>query len=82
MAALNSANDRTTQRLRRIARIWGALVIAAVTFVLIGYLSNWIATGTGAPYAAEDYSPIGNLPPLFIFLSAVGQMHRLAQDYP
>ena len=72
MLESNDADDRTTQRLRRIARIWSALVIAVVAFVLIGYLSNWIATGTGDPYAAEDYPPIENLPPLFIFLSAVG----------
>jgi hypothetical protein len=48
------------------------LIIAVVAFVLIGYVSTWITTGTGDPYAAEDYPPIENLPPLFIFLSAVG----------
>ena len=72
MAALNSASDRTTQRLRWIARIWSAIVIAVIMFILIGYVSNWITTGTVDPYAAENYPPIENLPPLFMFLSAVG----------
>lgn len=72
MSNLNGSDDRKTQWVRRIARVWGALVITVIVLILMGYVSNWIKTGTMDPHAVEDYPPIENLPPLFIFLSAVG----------
>ncbi len=62
----NGVGDRATKWIRWIARIWSALVIAVVVFILIGYLGNWVTTGTVDPYAVADYPPIENLPPLFI----------------
>ncbi len=71
---LNSGgvDDRATKWIRWTARIWGALVVVVMVFILVGYVGNWVRTGTADPYAAEDYPPIENLPPLFMLLSAVG----------
>ena len=61
--------NRSTNRIRWIARIWGMLIILIVLMVLIG---NVLGPEGGDPYAREDYPFIENLPPLFIALSAVG----------
>lgn len=68
----NVIGDRTTKRIRRIARIWGTLIAAVVFLVLLGYAWNWVTTGQADPHAAEDYPPVENVPPLFGLLSAVG----------
>lgn len=64
--------SRTISRIRWIARIWGVVIVALALFVLIGYAWNWVTTGRADPYAAEDYAPIENLPPLFGLLSVIG----------
>ena len=69
---MGGADDFATRRLRKIARIWGTLVVAVTLLVLIGYASSWVTTGTADPHAVEDYPPIENMPPLFVVLSAVG----------
>jgi hypothetical protein len=58
--------------MRWIARIWGGLVFVIALFIFVGYASNWVTTGTADPYAAEDYPPIENLPPLMMLLGALG----------
>ncbi len=68
----NDTGDSKTKLIRRIARIWGTLVIIIALFFIVGYASNWVKTGVADPYAAEDYPPIENLPPLFMILSAIG----------
>jgi hypothetical protein len=40
--------------------------------MLTGYTWNWITTGVADPHAVEDYPPIENLPPVFMFLSVLG----------
>ena len=72
MADDNNAGDRTTKRLRRIARIWGAVLAALMLLVLIGYLGNWVTTGDVDPHAVADYPAIENMPPLFSLLSVLG----------
>ena len=72
MANIKYANDRTTKRVRWIARIWGTVIIGITLLVLIGYAWNWVTTGKADPHAVEDYPPIENLPPLFIGLSVLG----------
>ena len=72
MANVNNAGDRATRWIRWIARIWGTLILGITLIVLIGYAVNWVKTGKADPYAAEDYPPIENLPPLFVVLSATG----------
>jgi len=72
MSNVNISSDRMTRRIRRIARIWGAVVIAVILLILSGYLWNLVTTGQADPYAVEDYPPIENLPPLFAVLSALG----------
>jgi hypothetical protein len=72
MPNVNEVGDRTTQRIRWIARIWGAILIAFTLVMLIGYTWNWVTTGEADPYTVEDYPPIENLPPLFGLLSVVG----------
>ena len=63
---------RATKRVCRIARIWGAVIIVLVLLVFASAVWNLLSTGTIDPYRAERYPPIENLPPLFIFLSALG----------
>ncbi len=72
MPNVNGVGDDATKRMRRIARIWGTLIIAVVLFVLIGYGWDLATTGEADPYAVEGYPPTENLPPLFVLLSAVG----------
>jgi TRAP-type C4-dicarboxylate transport system permease small subunit len=69
---VNNVGDRATKRMRRIARIWGALLIACTLLIFIGYAWNWLTTGKADPHAAEDYPPIENVPPLFCLLSVLG----------
>lgn len=69
---VNHNNDQPAQWLRWTARIWGTLVLIIALFVFIGYASRFFQSGTADPYATEDYPFIENLPPLFIFLSALG----------
>jgi len=69
---VNDVDDRATKWIRLIARTWGTLIIVIALFVLIGYTSNLARTGVADPYAAENYPPIENLPPLFGLLSVLG----------
>ena len=72
MPNVNVAGGRATKWIRWIARIWGSLIIAFTLLIVIGYAWNWLTTGTADPYAAEDYPPIENLPPLLTLLSVLG----------
>lgn len=72
MPNINDVGDRATRRIRWIARIWGAVIVALALFVVIGYAWNRVTTGEADPYAADDYPPIENLPPLFGLLSVIG----------
>jgi hypothetical protein len=55
-----------------VARIWGGLVLLVALLVLGGYVWSWVKTGEGDPYAAEDFPPVENLPPLLMFVAALG----------
>ena len=68
----NKTGDGVTRWIRWVARIWGGLVLVVALLILGGYASNWLATGQADPHAAEDYPPIENLPPLLLFLAALG----------
>ncbi len=72
MPTVDDAGDRATKWIRRIARIWGTLIVAVILLILLGYAWNWVTTGTPDPHAVEDYPPIENLPPLLALLSALG----------
>ena len=72
MATRDDLGDRTTKWIRRIARIWGAVVIACTLLMLTGYAVNWLTTGVADPYAVEDYPPVENLIPLTLVLSVSG----------
>jgi len=72
MANLDDTATRTTKRIRWIARIWGAVVIAFTLLFLTGYAVNWVTTGVADPYAMEDYPPIENLIPLTLVVSVAG----------
>jgi hypothetical protein len=71
-ADTNEFGDRVTTKVRWIARIWGALVVAVTFLVFVGYTYNWVTTGQADPHAVEGYPPIENVPPLFTLLSAIG----------
>ena len=64
MPNVSDVGDRATKRIRWIARIWGAVLVAFTLVILIDYTWNWVTTGEADPYAVEDYPPIENLPPL------------------
>ena len=72
MSNVNKVGDRATKRIRWIARIWGAVILAITLLVLIGYAWSWLTTGEADPHAVENYPAIENLPPLFFLLSALG----------
>ena len=72
MPNINDAGDRTTRRIRWIARIWATVLIAIALLILIGNVSSWVSGGEGDPNAVEDYPAIEKLPPIFAFLSVLG----------
>ncbi len=72
MANTKHTGDRATKRIRWIARIWSAVIIAYALLMLIGYTVSWLTTGTADPYAEEDYPFIENIPPIFMFLAILG----------
>ncbi len=72
MTNVNNVSDNVTKWIRRIARIWGTLLIIITLFILIGYARSWVTTGKADPHAVEDYPFIENLPPIFWLLSVVG----------
>ena len=71
MQNINDPGDRTTKRIRWIARIWATVLIVIALLILIGNVASWL-TGEADPNAVEDYPPIENLPPLFALLSILG----------
>lgn len=72
MTKPNHTDHKPSPWIRWTARIWGTLVLLIALFIFIGYASSFFQSGTADPYAEEDYPLIENLPPLFIFLSALG----------
>ena len=68
----NETRDGVTGWIRRIARIWGGIVFVLALLVFAGYASSWLTTGQADPHAAEEYAPIENVPPLLMFLAALG----------
>ena len=65
-------NDRTTKRIRWVARIWATVLVVVFLLILIGNVSSWVMGGEADPHAVEDHPAIENLPPLFALLSVVG----------
>ncbi|MEA3374581.1 MAG: hypothetical protein U9R72_00020 [Chloroflexota bacterium] len=72
MANADDTGNVVTRWMRWIARIWGGLVFLFALLVLVGYAYSWVTTGTVDPHAAEAYPPIENLPPLLMFVAALG----------
>jgi len=68
----SDSHRRVTKRIRWIARIWGSLILAYVLALFIGYAGNWITTGVADPYVVEGTSFIEALPPIGMFISALG----------
>ena len=58
--------------MRRIARIWGAVIVACALLMLVGSGWNLVTTGTADPHAVKDYPAIENLPVFFSLLGIVG----------
>jgi len=72
MSSTKHTVDKATKRIRLIARIWSAVIIAYALIMFIGYTVNLVTTGTADPYAEEDYPFVENLPPIFMFLAIIG----------
>jgi len=68
----NDRRHRVTTWMRWIARIWSVPILVYALLLFTGYTWSWITTGVADPYAVEDYPPIENLPPIFMFLSILG----------
>jgi hypothetical protein len=68
----NETGSGATRWIRWVARVWGGLVLVFALLIFAGYAYNWVTTGTADPHAVEDYPPIENLPPLLMFLAALG----------
>lgn len=69
-----SANleQKDSNRLLLIAKIWSAVVIAVGLLIIVGYAGNYLTTGVADPYATEDYPFIENIPPIFSFICVIG----------
>lgn len=72
MVNADETRDGLTKWVRWTARVWGGLVFAFALLIFAGYAWNWVTTGQADPHAVEDYPPIENLPPLLMFLAALG----------
>ncbi len=66
------SSNKTTKRIRLIARILTTPITAYALMMIIGYTIIWIITRTADPYAVENYPFVENLPPIFMFLAIVG----------
>ncbi len=64
--------DRSTQRLRRIARIWSVPLGIYALLALAQALWNLATVGVVDPHAVEGYGPAESLPPFLMFLSILG----------
>jgi hypothetical protein len=72
MVNTDGTRDGLTKWVRWTARIWGGLVFAFALLIFAGYAWNWVTTGQADPHAVENYPPTENLPPLLMFLAALG----------
>jgi len=59
-------------KLRLVARTLSVPMILYALLMFIGYIISWITKGVADPYALENYPFIENLPPIFMFLAALG----------
>ena len=72
MTNADGTGNRATKSIRWIARVWGGLVLAVALLFIAGYAWNWVTTGQADPHTAEGYPPIENLPPVLMFVAALG----------
>jgi len=67
MTKIPNSTDTATRQIRRVARIWGAVVIALTLFIAAAHI---IAPET----ESTDYPPIENLLPVVMLVSVLGLM--------
>lgn len=72
MSKEHDRRNRTTLWLRWVARIWSIPIVVYALIMLVGYAWSWITTGVADPYAVEDVPFVEALPPILMFLSALG----------
>ena len=59
---------KITKWIRGVARIMSVPIILYALIFFVGYVWSWLTTGVADPHAVDDYPPIENLPPIFLFL--------------
>ena len=64
--------ERSVQRLRRIARAWSAVLVIYALLALGQALWNLATVGVVDPHAVEGYGPGEALPPILMLLSILG----------
>jgi len=68
----NDSRNRVTKWIRWTARIWGLPIIVFALPMPLGYAFAWVTTGVPFPESVGEFPPIGDLLPIFMFLSALG----------
>ena len=72
MAVEPNRDRRATRRIRWVARIWSIPIVLYALIMFVGYTWSWITTGVADPHAVEDVPLVEALPPILMFLSALG----------
>jgi hypothetical protein len=68
----HSSQKRATKWTRWVARIWSIPILIFALIMFVGYTWSWITTGVADPHAVEDVPLVDALPPILMFLSALG----------
>lgn len=64
--------DQPPKWIRLVARIWSAPIILYSLFIAGGYAWSKVTTGVADPYAVEGTTFVEALPPILLFISAIG----------
>jgi hypothetical protein len=72
MAENDKGQNQGIAWIRWIARIWSLPIILYALIMFLGYFWSWLTIGVADPYAVDDVPLLEALPPILIFISAIG----------